>query len=98
MLAFVRAMRRRPEECERSIEPVLFIIFIHSLIVHFETAPPKSPWIFAGPSPFSYLVFTAFCKSLLFIFSQIYPEQLITSIIYVLVENIQRHLLITNSI
>ena len=98
MLAFVRAMRGRPEECESSIELVLFIIFIHSLIVRFETTPPKSRWIFAGPSPFSYLVFTAFYKSLLFIFSQIYPEQLITSIIYVLVENIKRHLLITNSI
>ena len=74
MLAFVRAMRGRPEECESSIEPVLFIIFIHSLIVRFENTPPKSRWIFAGPSPFSYLIFTAFLQVFTFHFFSNIPK------------------------
>ena len=56
-------MRERPEEYENSIKPV---IIHHNLILHFETTPPKSRWIFAGSSSFLYLIFTAFFKSLLF--------------------------------
>ena len=42
ILAFVRAMREQPGGEDKSIDPILLIIFIHNLIVCNETTPTKS--------------------------------------------------------
>ena len=41
MAGFVRTMREQPGRDDSVIEPAVFIIFIHNLIVGNETAPAK---------------------------------------------------------